>query len=226
MDGHNPGIRLAFLVIFFVSGFAALLYQTIWQRILTLFGGADVTSVTIVVAAFMAGMGFGHLAGGHLADRLAPRPRIMAFAACELAVAIFAAFSGTIYYDILYVRFGAVALPSAGLAVIVFVVTLWPTFFMGMSLPLATRALTEGDSRTARWVPLLYGWNTVGAACGSFAAIAVLFRATDLPGTLRLGAGLSLTCGLAALALAPALLRRDLPAARPGRRPRRGRSAA
>ena len=32
--------RIAYLA-FFLSGFAALLYQTIWQRILAFFGGAD-----------------------------------------------------------------------------------------------------------------------------------------------------------------------------------------
>ena len=63
---------LLFLPIFFTSGFAALLYQMIWQRLLTFFSGADVYSVTLIVAAFMAGLGFGSLAGGHLADRLSP----------------------------------------------------------------------------------------------------------------------------------------------------------
>ena len=37
--------------IFFTSGVAALLYQVIWQRLLALFSGADLYSVTIIVAA-------------------------------------------------------------------------------------------------------------------------------------------------------------------------------
>ena len=47
------------LAIFFTSGFAALVYQVVWQRMLVLFSGADVHSATIVVAAFMAGLGCG-----------------------------------------------------------------------------------------------------------------------------------------------------------------------
>ena len=43
--------------VFFTSGFAALLYQVIWQRLLVLFSGADLYSVTIIVASFMGGMG-------------------------------------------------------------------------------------------------------------------------------------------------------------------------
>src|SRR5215204_3654728 len=83
---------VGFLIVFFSSGVAALLYQIIWQRLLTFFGGADVYSVTIIVSAFMGGLGFGNLAGGHLADRLSARARLIAFAACELAGAIFAFF--------------------------------------------------------------------------------------------------------------------------------------
>jgi len=192
----------AFLTVFFTSGFAALLYQIIWQRMLALFGGADIQSITIIVSAFMAGLGFGSLAGGHLADRLRGRARLIAFAGCELAVAVFAAVSPAIYYDILYVRLGDWALPRAALAALVFLVTLWPTFFMGMSLPLLATALTRDARQPARWVPILYGWNTLGAAAGSLTASVLLFRAVDFSTSARIGALLSLGCAAAALVAA------------------------
>ena len=90
------------LPLFFGSGFAALLYQMVWQRLLTLFGGADVYSVTIIVASFMAGLGFGSLAGGHVADRLGLRGRFLAFAGAELAIALFALVSVPLLHDVLY----------------------------------------------------------------------------------------------------------------------------
>jgi uncharacterized membrane protein len=43
------------LIVFFLSGFAALLYQVIWQRMLAIFSGADIYSATIIVAASWAG---------------------------------------------------------------------------------------------------------------------------------------------------------------------------
>ena len=46
-------------IVFFVSGFAALLYQVIWQRLLVFFSGADVYAVTLIVTTFMAGLGLG-----------------------------------------------------------------------------------------------------------------------------------------------------------------------
>ena len=87
---------------FFASGFAALLYQVIWQRLLVLFSGADLYSVTIIVASFMGGMGVGHLAGGHVADRVSPRASLLCFAGAELAIALFGFFSRALYYDFLY----------------------------------------------------------------------------------------------------------------------------
>ena len=196
------GLRLLFLAVFFASGTAALLYQVIWQRLLTFTTGADVYSVTIVVAAFMAGMGVGSLAGGHLADRLDGRRRLFAFAVCELAIAAFALASATLYYDWLYTRMGALNLSWAALGVLSFTATLWPTFFMGMSLPLAARAITDDARQPARWVPLLYGWNTLGAAFGAVLAVAVLFRTMDFESSLRVGAMLSAACAIAALAIA------------------------
>ena len=62
VDHARPELRPAAWPIvqgvFLGSGFAALLYQMIWQRLLTLFGGADVYSVTLIVSAFMGGPGY------------------------------------------------------------------------------------------------------------------------------------------------------------------------
>ena len=199
------GPRVIFVFVFVASGVAALIYQTIWQRMLTLFGGADVFSVTIVVAAFMGGLGFGHLAGGHVADRLDGRQRLLAFAGCEIAVAIFAIASPWIYYDGLYVRLGALNWSPAALAALIFLVTLWPTFWMGVSLPLASKVVTTDAHEPARWVPVLYGANTLGAAAGSAISMAVLFPRFSFPTSLMIGAGVSVTCALAALMLLPSL---------------------
>ncbi len=199
---------LGFLLLFFVSGFAALLYQVVWQRILTFFGGADVYSVTIIVAAFMGGLGFGSLAGGLLADRIRAERRLLAFAACELAVALFAVFSTDIYYDFLYARLGTWSASRLATALVVFAVTLWPTFFMGMSLPFLAKALSSDRRNPSRWIPLLYGANTVGAACGSLFAAAVLFRTLDFVSSVRLGAALSFFCAAGALLLSPLVAKR------------------
>src|SRR5438105_14760443 len=60
-----PWVR-ALCVLFFFSGFPALIYQLVWQRTLFRIFGVNVESVTIVVTAFMLGLGLGSLVGGWL----------------------------------------------------------------------------------------------------------------------------------------------------------------
>src|SRR5260370_34000822 len=60
---------LAVAVVFFISGMPALVYQLIWQRSLFTMYGINVEAVTIVVAGFLLGLGFGSLAGGYLSRR-------------------------------------------------------------------------------------------------------------------------------------------------------------
>jgi spermidine synthase len=206
-DGTDEGRLPAaawpvFRAVFLASGFAALLYQMIWQRLLTLFGGADVYSVTLIVSAFMAGLGLGSLAGGHLADRLPLRRRLIAFALAELAVAAFGAASVFLLYDWLYARLGPVDLPGWATAAVLFAVLLWPTFFMGVSLPLLSRALAETTTAASRRIASLYGWNTVGAALGSLVTVWVILRMTDFRRATWIGAALNAACALAALGLA------------------------
>jgi spermidine synthase/MFS family permease len=191
-----------FQVVFLCSGFAALLYQMIWQRLLTLFGGADVYSVTLIVSAFMAGLGLGSLAGGHVADRLNLRRRLYAFAVSEIAIAVFGAASVWILYDVLYARLGPVDLPAWATAAVLFGVLLWPTFFMGVSLPLLSRALSESTAMASRRIASLYGWNTVGAALGSLLTVWVILRAMDFRHATWIGAALNAGCAVAALWLA------------------------
>ena len=213
----SPAAWPIFQAVFLGSGFAALLYQMIWQRLLTLFGGADVYSVTLIVSAFMAGLGLGSLAGGHVADRLTLRRRLFAFALSELAVGLFGAASTWILYDVLYARLGPVDLPGWGTAAVLFGVLLWPTFFMGVSLPLLSRAFAETTATASRRIASLYGWNTVGAALGSLVTVWVILRATDFRHATFLGAALNAACALAALWLArglsPVAVREDEPAA-------------
>jgi len=149
----------------------------------------------------MAGLGFGSLAGGHVADRLDDRRRLIVFGACEAAIGVFALASCWIYYDVLYVHFGAYNIPRGILPFIIFAVTLWPTFFMGMSLPLAAKVVTTDAADPGRWVPVLYGANTLGAACGSALTVALLFPHVSFRTGVFVGAGLSFGCGLAALVL-------------------------
>lgn len=195
-------VFLVALLIFFTSGFAALLYQVIWQRMLGLFSGTDVYSVTIIVAAYMAGMGIGSLTGGYWADRLSHWGNLALFAAVEFAIAVFALASKPLYYDWLYLQNAHLAASPVLMALTLFLSLLIPTFCMGVSLPALSRALTREIELAAGTIGALYAVNTLGAAVGAFATTWILLRQFGFEHILRIGAGLNFAVALCALPLA------------------------
>ena len=85
----TPSLRGAVLALFVASGAAGLIYQVVWSRELVLVFGNTTQAVATIVTAFMAGLGFGSLAGGRLADT-SLRP-LRLYGLVELAVAAMAA---------------------------------------------------------------------------------------------------------------------------------------
>ncbi|MCP3981107.1 MAG: hypothetical protein GY716_17555 [bacterium] len=200
--------------IFFASGFAALVYQVIWQRMLAIFSGVHIQSVAVIVTAFMAGLGVGSLIGGRIGERLSRRTALVAFAACELAIGLFGLISPWLYYDLATQRLGALGGTPSLAATLHVVLLLPPTLIMGASLPLLVRALVPSTERAAGIVTLLYGVNTLGAGAGALLSAWYLIGVLGLERTVVGAAGLNVAvAGLAGwLALRAPLAVRDAPA--------------
>ena len=79
------------LAIFFLSGFSALLYQIVWQRLLTVYYGVGSVSITLIVSTTMACLGLGAYLGGLLTERVRNRARL--YFVTELAIGLFGALS-------------------------------------------------------------------------------------------------------------------------------------
>lgn len=193
-------MRAVLFGVFFLSGFAALLYQVVWQRVLAIFSGADVYAVTVIVAAFMAGLGVGNLVGGYLADRLTAGRQVLLFAAAELAIALFAWVSLPLYYDVLYLRLGWLAASPPLLAGVLVLSLLWPTFFMGLSLPLLARGLTARAAAAPAVIGWLYAVNTLGAAVGAAVTTWIFSSKLGFETTVLVGGAINVLCAVGALA--------------------------
>jgi spermidine synthase len=184
---------------FFLSGAAALVYQVVWQRILTLHTGIGVVSVSLIVASFMAGLGIGSQLGGVLSERLSRRSALLAFALIELGVGLFAAASCRLYHEGLGAVAASLYETTAGSALAHFAAFLLPTTLMGMSLPFLVRATVRATASASRVIGALYGINVLGAATGALAAPWVLVRYFGMEGAVLLGAGANLVAAAAAL---------------------------
>jgi len=187
----------AIYVMFLVSGAAALVYQLVWQRVLFRIYGIDIASVTIVVTAFMLGLGVGSLVGGVL-SRLVPHAVLALFASFEMGIGAFGAVSLELFDRVGSRTAGAGHLATGVLA---FLLVLVPTTLMGATLPLLVAWETTRTGNVGRSVSGLYFVNTLGAALGAFMAAGVLFRVLGLQSTVRGTAAINGALGLAVLAL-------------------------
>ncbi len=188
--------------LFLLSGFNSLLYQVAWQRMLGLFSGSDVRSVTIIVASYLLGLGLGNLWGGQLSDRLNNRACVRFYGFCNLGVAIFAVFSRFLFYDLLFLRFSYLAQSLGLMLTIVFVSLLIPTTLMGVSLPLLSKAINLDVEGAASRIGWLYGVNTLGAGLGTLVSGWYLVGTLGYENTVYLGAILSVIEGTIALIVA------------------------
>jgi spermidine synthase len=185
-DRSRQGVRFG---LFFISGAAALIYQTAWHR---LFAGADSIAAALVVGAFLLGLGVGSLAGGLYAGRLSRRAALVAFALCEVGIAVFAALSPWLYYDVIYRELLPLASSRGAIFGVVFAGLLWPTFLMGCSLPFLSKAVVTQIAGSAQLIGRLYGLNTLGAAIGAFVGGWFLIGTLGLDWAIYVGAILNL----------------------------------
>lgn len=187
--------------IFAGTGFSALTLQVTWQRVISLHSGVDLASLTIVVAAFLAGLGLGNLLAGWAADRLGPRRSLIAFALSNAGIGVFAVFSVWLFYDV-YRRFAADLSGSGRSFAFNAALVVVPTVLMGLSLPLLARVVVQHRADAGTVLGRLYAANTIGAAAGAMAAGWLLLGNLGFVTTVRLAGMLNMAAAVAVLALA------------------------
>ena len=195
----------ALMAAFFASGFAALLCQIVWQRMLGVFAGSDTVSASLVVGAFLAGLGLGSIIGARIADRMSPMRALTGFALAELGVASFALMSEWFLYDLVAGGLaGRVDDPSVIFA-ICFAGMVVPTTLMGVSLPLLSRTVASSIDDAAGRIGQLYGLNTLGAGVGALAGGWFIVGLLGFVGALAFAAAMNLLAAIVALSLRPVL---------------------
>ncbi|MCP1645489.1 putative membrane-bound spermidine synthase [Pseudomonas citronellolis] len=185
-------------LLMFASGGAALVFQVLWVKQLSLVVGVEVYAVTTAISAFFAGLALGGLAFGRWADRL--RRPVRLYAGLELLVALL----GVGATFALAHAAGAFARLEASLGLLAwllpFALVGLPAFFMGGTLPVLVRALKPAEGQLGRAGGGLYAANTAGAIAGTLLAAFVLLPALGVLGSACAAAGFNL------LAVAGALL--------------------
>lgn len=188
-------LRIWIYLLFFISGVPAIIYQIIWQRALFALYGINIQSVTIVVSAFMLGLGLGSLGGGALSQSRR-FPPVTLFGAAELGTAIFGLVSLTIFR---FVAQATLTKPLWITGVISFVLVAVPTILMGSTLPLLIEHLVRGSQNVGASVGALYFVNTLGSGAACIVVIRPLLSFLGQTGAVRCAALVNALVAMGAL---------------------------
>ena len=161
---RSPGLGLLSSV-FFLSGAVSLVYQVVWQRLLTLYYGVGPISTTLIVSVYMLGLGIGALVGGHFAPSL--RKRLVLYMVIELALGLFGMVSPYLLISIGRMTAG---FDYTAAFFCMFSLLCIPTILMGMTLPLLVQIFASQIHDFQHSVSFLYFINTLGAAIGAILA--------------------------------------------------------
>jgi hypothetical protein len=195
--------RTALFALFTISGFAGLIYESIWSHYLKLFLGHAAYAQTLVLALFMGGMA----AGAWIASLRGVRWRnlLRGYAVVEALIglagfafhAVFVAATDAAYASVLPALADATAAAlfkwSLAGALI-----LPQSILLGMTFPLMSAGLLRRHpERPGEALALLYFTNSFGAAIGVLASGFLLIDKLGLPGTIQFAGVLNI--GLAAV---------------------------
>jgi spermidine synthase len=210
-------------VVFFVSGFAGLIYQSIWSHYAKLFLGHAAYAQTLVLVVFIGGLALGSWLCSRFADRVRNPLRIYAFV--ELAIGLMAIVSHRVFVATIDWSFASL-LPNACGQATAFCPAQWlvtasllapQSILLGATFPLVCSAVLRLEGTQAGHdISTLYFVNSFGAVLGVLASAFVLIPGVGLPGTLMtaglLNVALALTAWAASRVPPPALAIPQMPA--------------
>lgn len=188
--------------VFFLSGCAALIYETVWFHHVQLVVGASSISVAVLLCSFMGGMALG---SAWLPRRLpATVHPLRIVALLELGIAAFGILIPVALPVVHQAYVAVVGYGYGGILLRAFVCALIltpPTMLMGATLPVIARWLAgrrEGASETG----LLYTANLAGGAVGTVLAGFYLLRVYDTITAGAVAVGINAVVAIAAWAMA------------------------
>ncbi len=194
-DGGLGLPRRVLFCVFAVSGVCALLYQLVWQRALLLIYGSNIESVTMVVSAFMLGLGLGSLIGGTISKK-SGMPLLFLFGCVEILIGLYGAVSLALFSKVGEMT-GDLSPLITG--VLCFGLVLLPTLLMGSTLPLLVAHYVNSSKSVGYSVSMLYFVNTLGAGIGAFLAAFFVLGWLGLSQSILLAVVLNIIAGITIL---------------------------
>jgi len=154
-----------------LSGFSAVIYQMVWQRILFTTVGETLFTRTAVVSLFLFGLALGAVLGGELSHRFADKlPKV--FFILQLTLGSF----GLISYPL--VRSVGTFLASvsySALPFFLFFLLLIPTLVIGALLPPLVRYVHQRKGDVGGVLSRFHGFFLLGMALGTVLLVFIIY---------------------------------------------------
>lgn len=183
---HKPFLLSAL----FFSGFAALIYEIVWQRILVRFLGGNFSSVSLIVCVFLGGMAIGAMlvSIAQSKNKIKNPGKVWALLEGVLGAC------GITSMALSWLIASPIADPTLTAAISIFLLLI-PTICMGASLPVAIELLSRNGNTKA--VLASYALNTTGALGGVICTSFLFLPNFGISTTLFFAAAINLFIGAA-----------------------------
>src|SRR5438270_5944581 len=186
----NTG-RIRVLIAAGIVGFAFLLMELVWYRMLAPLLGGSTFTFGLILAVALFGIGLGGAAYAFWGGQRRATPAGFALT-CSLEAAALALpyiLGDRLAIDQIYLRgLGTLGFHGyvLGWTLITLVVVFPAAFVAGVQFPLLISLLGEGRDEIGSHVGLAYAWNTAGAIAGALAGGFGLLPLLTAPGTWKL----------------------------------------
>src|SRR5476649_1558406 len=190
----HPGLprlgRSFLLGVFVVSGFAGLIYESVWSHYLQLFLGHAAYAQTLVLAIFMGGMALGSALVARWSTRL--RQLLLAYVIVETLIGAFGLVFHRVFVaaseyslDTLVPAMSSAWQAQACKWIVGALLILPQSILLGATFPLISGGMIRRwPERPGATLAMLYFTNSLGAAAGVLVSGFFLIRLVGLPGTV------------------------------------------
>ena len=195
--------RNIYFMLFALSGFSGLIYESIWTHYLKLFLGHAAYAQTLVLAIFMGGMALGSWICSKYSSLW--KNLLLGYAVTEGIIGLCAlmfhhafAYTIEISYSSIIPQLGSPASVSVFKWTLSGLMILPQSILLGMTFPLMSAGIIRlFPDKPGRTIAMLYFTNSIGAAIGVLVSGFMFIRLTGLPGTIRIAGLINIVLALA-----------------------------
>ncbi|MGB9664708.1 MAG: fused MFS/spermidine synthase [Ignavibacteria bacterium] len=199
INSKSKTLILIVVLIAALSGFASLLYEVLWTRILITVFGSSTYSFSIMLLAFISGITIGSFVVSSNFISRYNRFNLVIFSQIMIALTILIALYILPYLPYYFWKISTFLSRTNSTFpiflsiqfLICFVLIFIPTIFMGMTLPLIVEIVSNHLKLVGFSVGKVFSMNTFGNVLGSFSAGLIFIPLIGIKNSFLLGIGIN-----------------------------------